>query len=69
MEYKENQMICNCKKVSLFDIEDALTKHKRFEDVESEFAHVQKVTGCSTGCGGCHKKIIEIISNILHGSV
>ncbi len=69
MEYKENKIICNCKQVSLFDIEDAVKNHQRFEDVEREFEEVQKVTGCSTGCGGCHDKIIAIISDMLHGSV
>ena len=66
MEYKENQIICNCKQVTLFDIEDALKDHKRFEDVEQEFKHVQEITHCSTGCGGCHDKIIAIISDMLH---
>ena len=37
MDYKENQIICNCKQVSLFDIEDAMRNHTRFEDVEKEF--------------------------------
>ena len=69
MEYKENKIICNCKQVSLFDIEDALKDHKRFEDVEKEFEHVQEITHCSTGCGGCHDKIIAIISEILHAGV
>ena len=69
MEYKENKIICNCKQVSLFDIEDALKSHKRFEDVEKEFSEVQKITGCSTGCGGCHDKIIGIISDILHNGL
>lgn len=66
MDYKQNQIICNCKQVSLFDIEDAMRNHVRFEDVEKEFEEVQKITGCSTGCGGCHDKIIGIISDILH---
>lgn len=69
MEYKENKIICNCKQVSLFDIEDALKSHKRFEDVEKEFSEVQKITGCSTGCGGCHDKIIGIISDFLHNGL
>ena len=69
MEYKENQIICNCKQVTLFDIEDALKDHTRFEDVEKEFKHVQEITHCSTGCGGCHDKIIAIISDMLHTGV
>ncbi len=69
MEYKENKIICNCKQVSLFDIEDALKNNQRFEDVEKEFSEVQKITGCSTGCGGCHDKIIKIISDFLHNGL
>ena len=69
MEYKENQIICNCKQVTLFDIEDALKSHARFEDVENEFEEVQKITHCSTGCGGCHDKVMSIISDMLHTGV
>ena len=38
-----------------------------FEDVEKEFDEVQKITGCSTGCGGCHDKIMNVISEIISG--
>ena len=67
MEYAENQVICKCKKVTLADIERALHEHKAFADVEKEFAEVQKLTNCSTGCGGCHDKIMGIISDIMMG--
>ncbi len=60
-----NYTICNCKKVTYFDVEDALSKFKRFEDVEKNFEEVQKITLCSTGCGGCHNKILEAISEIM----
>ena len=49
---KENYTICNCKKVTYFDIEDALHDHEKFDDVLAAFEDVQKVTHCSTGCGG-----------------
>ena len=62
----ENYMICNCKKVSYFDVEDALRNEKSMTDVEKAFAHVQEVTHCSTGCGGCHNKILDAISEIMH---
>ena len=62
----ENQIICNCKQVSLADIERALASKEKFNDVLSAFDDVQKITHCSTGCGGCHDKILEIISEILH---
>lgn len=62
----ENIMICNCKKVSVADIEKALHEHERFSDVEKAFEEVQKVTRCSTGCGGCHSKVLDVISEIMN---
>ena len=64
---KENLMICNCKKVSLFDIVEALHKNDKFENVLEAFESVKKVTHCSTGCGGCHDKVLAVISDILMG--
>lgn len=64
-KYTENKIICNCKQVKLFDIEDALYQKTHFSDVEKEFEDVQKITHCSTGCGGCHDKIMEIISDLM----
>lgn len=57
--------ICNCKKVSYFDVQKALLTSKHFGDVEKAFEDVQKVTHCSTGCGGCHGKILDAISEIM----
>ena len=62
----ENYMICNCKQVSYFDVEDALHKHDSFADVDKAFHHVQDVTHCSTGCGGCYQKILDAISELMH---
>jgi NAD(P)H-nitrite reductase large subunit len=62
----ENQIICNCKQVSLADIEKALASKETFTDVLTAFDDVQKITHCSTGCGGCHDKILAIISDFLH---
>ncbi|MBR2370527.1 MAG: (2Fe-2S)-binding protein [Clostridia bacterium] len=64
---KQNYIICNCKKVSYFDIQDALHDSVRFDDVLKAFESVQKVTHCSTGCGGCHDKVLDVISEILMG--
>lgn len=61
----ENYMICNCKKVSYSDVEKALQELKNFSDVQEAFDDVQKVTHCSTGCGGCHDKIMDAISEIM----
>lgn len=66
MEYTENKVICNCKQVKLFDIVEALENLDRFEDVEKKFEEVQKITSCSTGCGGCHSKIMDIISSYMN---
>ena len=64
----ENYMVCNCKQVSYADIANALDSMKSFGDVLSAFEDVQKVTHCSTGCGGCHQKVLDIISEIMMGS-
>ena len=60
-----NEMICNCKQVSVADIEKALHTHESFGDVNREFEEVQKLTHCSTGCGGCHDKILDVISELM----
>ena len=57
--------ICKCKQVSYFDVEDALNKFEKFDDVEKAFKGVQELTSCSTGCGGCHDKIVDAISEIM----
>ena len=62
----ENYMICNCKKVSFFDVENALHDNTDFASVQKAFEHVQEVTHCSTGCGGCYEKILDAISEIMH---
>ena len=61
----ENYMICNCKQVSYFDVENAMLDAKNLGDVEKTFRHVQEETHCSTGCGGCHDKIMDAISEIM----
>ena len=54
----ENYTICNCKNVTYFDVAEALHNSPTFSDV-------QKITHCSTGCGGCHGKILDAISEIM----
>ncbi len=61
----ENYLICNCKQVRYGDIADALHKLHKFDDVLTAFEEVQKVTHCSTGCGGCHQKVLDTISEIM----
>ena len=66
-EYRMNKtgIICNCKQVSYADVEDALHQMATFDDVIKTFDEVQKITHCSTGCGGCHDKIMDAISEIM----
>ena len=61
----ENYTVCNCKKVTLGDIQDALHTHDKFESVLEAFDEVQRITSCSTGCGGCHDKIMDLISTMM----
>ncbi len=61
----ENKIICNCMKVSEADIEKALHTNENFESVEKAFEQVQMVTHCSTGCGGCHDKVLDVISELM----
>ena len=61
----ENYTICNCKKVTYADVEKALHDSVRMEDVETLFKSVQEITHCSTGCGGCHQKILDALSEIM----
>ncbi len=67
IRYEPEEVICRCKQVTLGDIDRALHNHTHFSDVEKEFAQVQKMTACSTGCGGCHDKIMAVISQIISG--
>ena len=61
----ENTLICNCKQVYYQDIANALHDNKQFDDVLSAFEDVQKITACSTGCGGCHQKVLDVISELM----
>ena len=65
---KENYMVCNCKQVSYANIADAIENNQKFDDVLKAFESVQKITHCSTGCGGCHQKVLDVISNIMSGA-
>lgn len=62
----ENRMVCNCKKVSYFDIIDTLHQFERFEDVQKTFEELQRITKCSTGCGGCHDKVMDIVADNMY---
>ena len=57
-----NETICFCKHVTLADIDAALAEAKTFGDLESAFEDVQKITSCSTGCGKCHDRNLDVIA-------
>ena len=59
----ENYVVCNCKQVTYNDIANALDNLTKFDDVLTTFKGVQDVTSCSTGCGGCYQKVLDIISS------
>ena len=64
-EMAVNEVICNCKHVTYHDVEQVLLNEEKFSDVLKAFDEVQRITKCSTGCGGCHDKIIGVISDIM----
>ncbi len=59
-------IICNCKQVSYGQIENVVREEKNISNVVQVFDDVQKQTHCSTGCGGCHDKIMDIIADLLY---
>ena len=64
---KENYIVCNCAKVDYHSIATALENHNKMEDVIEVFKDVQKVTHCTTGCGGGYEKVLDVISEVLMG--
>ena len=65
---QENYVVCNCMQVHFADIANALHEQKSFDSVLAAFESVQKVTHCSTGCGGCHQKVLDLISELMMGN-
>ena len=65
LDAKENYVVCQCNNVSYFDILEALQTHSSIEGLMDVFEDVKNTTHCSTGCGGCHDKVVTIISEAL----
>lgn len=65
----ENYVVCRCNQVKYFDILDAAQEHKNLDGLLSIFDEVKNTTHCSTGCGGCYNKVLDIISDILSGKL
>lgn len=64
---EENFTVCHCNKVTYLDIVNALHENEGLSDVLALFEKVKDTTHCSTGCGGCHDKVMAIISDIMMG--
>ena len=63
----ENFTVCFCNNVTYLDIVNALQENADLSDVLALFEKVKDTTHCSTGCGGCHDKVMAIISDIMMG--
>ena len=64
---QENYIVCNCKQVDYHAIASAVEKHNKIENLLEVFKEVQETTHCSTGCGGCYQKVLDIISQLMMG--
>jgi len=65
----ENYIVCRCNGVKYFDILDAAQEKQDLNSLLSVFDEVKNTTHCSTGCGGCYDKVLEIISEMLSGTL
>lgn len=63
----ENEIVCHCNEVTYNDIVVALHTQETLDNVLKCFEQVQNITHCSTGCGGCYQKVLEIISAEMMG--
>ena len=61
----QNYKVCNCNNVSYFDILDAIHSSQKLETLLDTFENVKNTTKCTTGCGGCYDKVIQIISDVM----
>ena len=62
-----NYIVCKCNNVSYYDILDEVHKHSNMNDLLKVFESVKDTTRCSTGCGGCYDKVVNIISDAIMG--
>ena len=62
-----NYIVCKCNNVSYYDILDEVHKHSNMNDLLQVFESVKDTTRCSTGCGGCYDKVVNIISDVIMG--
>ena len=55
-----SETICFCMNVTVQDVQDAIANGAK------TLEEVVEATGASTGCGGCHDKIMDIIADLLY---
>ncbi|MBR3751461.1 MAG: (2Fe-2S)-binding protein [Clostridia bacterium] len=63
----EDFTICNCNKVTYFDILNALNNSHDIHNALEGFESVKNTTHCSTGCGGCYERVLKVISDAMSG--
>jgi len=64
-ETNENYVVCKCNNVSYFDILNEVHRHSDIDKLLDVFEAVKNTTQCSTGCGGCYDKVLQIISETM----
>ena len=64
MDYRE--LVCKCKQVTYEQIDNVIKTETDISDVVKVFEDVPAQTHCSTGCGGCHDKIMDFIADKLY---
>ncbi len=62
-----NYTVCKCNNVSFFDILNQVNNQGNIDGLLNIFENVKNTTHCSTGCGGCYDKVINIISEAMSG--
>ena len=60
-----NYTVCKCNNVSFFDILEQVNNQGDIDGLLNIFENVKNTTHCSTGCGGCYDKVINIISEAI----
>jgi len=66
---EENYLVCRCNNVKYFDILNAAREHNDLNGMLSIFEEVKNTTHCSSGCGGCYNKVLDVISEMMSGSL
>ena len=62
---RQNYTVCACNNVSYFDILDAIHNCGSVEALLDAFEAVKNTTHCSTGCGGCYDKVMQILADVM----